>query len=117
MSAKNWHATEPWLGLVTGPLVFLINLQVNLTMVSWVCATHNYWPIHLAHIVSIAVVAWTGLLSYRAYLRTGDGVPSEGGSARDRERFLSVSGMLISSFSILSLIAHWIPNFILSACQ
>ena len=117
MTLKNWHATEPWLGLLTGPSVFLINLQVNFTMVSWVCATHNYWAIHLVHVISIIVAAWSGLLAWRAYGRVGRGVPGEAGDAGDRERFLAVSGLLISSFSILSLIAHWIPNFILSACQ
>jgi hypothetical protein len=117
MTAKKWHATEPWLGLLTGPSVFLINLQVNFTMVSWVCATHNYWAIHLAHVISIMVVGWSGLLAWRAYARVGRGVPGEAGDAADRERFVAVSGLLISAFSILSLIAHWIPNFILSACQ
>jgi hypothetical protein len=117
MSTKGWQATESWLGLLTGPTVFLINLQVNLTMVSWVCATGNAWTIHLAHAVSLAVVTWSGLLARRAYVRVGRGVPGEAGDAADRERFLAVAGMLIAAFSFLSLLAHWIPNFVLSPCQ
>jgi hypothetical protein len=117
MTEKNWQATEPWLGLLVGPSVFLINLQANLTMVSWVCATHNYWAIHLSHVISVAVVAWSGLLAHRAYLRVGRGVPGEAGDANDRERFVAVGGLLVAAFSIVSLTAHWIPNFILSACQ
>ena len=117
MNAKNWQATEPWLGLLTGPSVFLINLQANFTMVSWICATHNYWAIHLAHVLSLAIVSASGVLAHRAYLRVGRGVPGEAGDANDRERFIAVAGMLVASFSIVSLIAHWIPNFILSACQ
>lgn len=117
MSATKWQATEPWLGLLTGPIIFLINLQANFTMVSWVCATHNYWAFHLAHAMSIALVSWSILLSWRAYARTGQGVPGEEGDAADRERFVSVMGLIVGSFSILSLIAHWIPNFLLGACQ
>jgi len=117
MTANRWHAVEPWFGLLAGPSVFLLNLQANFTMVPWVCATHNYWPIHLAHVIALAVVAWSGLLAWRAYERAGKGVPGEEGTSADRERFLSVMGCIIASFSLLSLVAHWIPNFILSACQ
>ena len=117
MNVKNWQASEPWVGLLAGPLVFLINLQVNFSIVSWVCSTRNYLPIHFAHVVSILIVAWAGLLSHRAYVRAGRGVPGEAGDINDRERFISMAGMLLSLFSIVSLIAHWMPNVILGPCQ
>ena len=108
---------EPWFGFLTGPVVFLTNMQLNFMLVPWVCGSGQLWTIHLAHFVSGLLIAASGWMSFRVWKRVGRGIPGEEGHGHDRDRFLCVMGMYLSAFSLLLLIAHWIPNFLLGPCQ
>ena len=92
----------PWIGLLAGPTLFLTNMEANFVAVPWVCATGNYWLLHLFHAATLTLI-----LSVAAVAR----------AVIARDRFLGELGVLSSVFSTALLIAHWVPNFILGACQ
>ena len=87
---------------MAGPTLFLTNMEANFVAVPWVCATGNYWLLHTFHAVTLIL-----MLSVFAIAR----------NVGQRDRFLGELGSLSSAFSIALLVAHWIPNFILGACQ
>ena len=74
----------PWIALLAGPVVFLINLQANFTAVPWVCATGNYWLLHAIHAVALTLVIWAGLVAHRVWQTSGGGVSSEGADIKSR---------------------------------
>lgn len=117
MTEERKIAIEPWFGFLTPPVAFLVNMQVNFMLVPWVCGTGQYWTIHLAHLTTTLLIAAAGWMSWRVWERVGRGVPGEDGHGTDRDRFLAMMGMLSAAFFLLLLAAHWIPNFLLGACQ
>lgn len=117
MTDERKIAIEPWFGFLTGPVVFLANMQANFVLAPWVCATGQYWTIHLTHLAAAIIVFSAGWMSRRVWVRVGRGVPGEDGHGHDRDRFLAVMGMLSSAFCLLLLFAHWIPNLLMGACD
>jgi hypothetical protein len=95
-------AVSPWIGLLAGPTLFLTNMEANFIAVPWVCATGNYWVLHFLHAVALLLIL--GVLGM-AWL------------AIAKQWFLGTLGVMSAAFSLTLLVAHWIPNFILGACQ
>lgn len=107
----------PWIALLAGPIVFLMNLQANFTAVPWVCATGNYWLLHAIHAFTLLLVIAAGLIAHTIWQASGGGVSSEGADTRSREHFLGLLGVMSAAFSILLIAAQWYPEFVLGACQ
>ncbi len=107
----------PWIALITGPLLCLINQLINFVAVPWVCATQNYWLLHLTHALAFGLVVWAGFLSHRVWRDTGGGVSSEGPEVKARDHFLGLIAIMTSAFSAALVLAMWLPNFMLGACQ
>jgi hypothetical protein len=106
-----------WLGLILAPLLFLMNMQVNFTLVPWVCGSRQQWIIHLAHAVTLSLILLCAVPAYRVWSAAGREVRAEGPDAGSRNRFLSVLSLTMSGYIATVLLAHWIPNFLLEACQ
>jgi hypothetical protein len=107
---------EPWVGLLTGPVVFLLDLQVNLSIVSWVCSTGQFWMLHLTTLLSLIATAGAGWLAWRTWHRATEriAVPVSGPLAPDQ--FLGFIGVLTSGFFLIVLIALWTPVVLLGSC-
>jgi hypothetical protein len=106
-----------WLGLIVAPLLFLVNMEVNFALVPWVCGSGEKWIIHLAHAAALALILMCGIPAYRVWQSEGREVKAEGPDIPSRDRFLAVLSMAMSGYIGTALVAHWIPSFILGACQ
>ena len=107
----------PWIALLAGPIVFLMNLQANFTAVPWVCATGNYWVLHAIHAFALALVLWAGLVAHRGWQASGGGVSSEGADIKSRDHFVGLLGVMSAALSVALIVAQWYPEFVLGACQ
>src|SRR5215218_8460524 len=83
-----------WTSVLTGPVVFLLNLQINYVMVDWACNTGNEWALHVVHLVSLATVVAGALLGMTLWRRIGRTWPDSAGSSESRSRLLAVLGTL-----------------------
>jgi hypothetical protein len=108
---------RPWVSLLTGPLMFLLNLQANFTMAPWVCATGNYWALHLVHAIALSFVIWAGWHVHGLWQQHGGGTSDESSEVKSRDHFLGLLGLMINVFSGTLIIAQWVPNFLIGACQ
>jgi hypothetical protein len=105
-----------WTAVLVGPLVFLLNLQVNYVMLDWACARGNAWALHIVHAISVVVAVASALVSRSFWQRAGGSWPdSEGGSAA-RTRLLGALGTLGGGLFALSIGAQWLTVIILGAC-
>ena len=107
----------PWIALLAGPIVFLINLQANFTAVPWVCATGNYWLLHAIHTVALILVISAGIVAHGVWQRSGGGVSSEAADIESRDHFIGLLGVMSATFSVALIVAQWYPEFVLGACQ
>lgn len=105
---------QPWVGIVTGPVVFLVNLQISFSVISWVCATGQYWVIHVATIASVLLVMVSGWLAWRTW-HTEEPVSFEDGAPP--ERLMGFAGVLIAWFFVVAVPAIWLPSVLNGACR
>jgi hypothetical protein len=104
-------------GLLTGPLVWLSALQLNFAIVPFACWYQWRVALHAVAIVSLLLIAGSGVLSWLSWRYTGLGAPTEGYSSLERNRFLSVLGVATSAFAGLALLGQEIANWMLDPCQ
>jgi hypothetical protein len=107
----------PWIALFTGPTAFLLNLQANFTMAPWVCATGNYWAPHVAHLVAFSAILWAAWHVHGVWQDAGGGPSDESSDVRARDHFLGLLALMVNVFSAGLILAQWVPDFILGACQ
>ena len=105
-----------WTSVLGGPLVFLLNLQVNYVMVDWACNTGNDWALHVVHLVTLLVAAGTALLGLTLLRRTSGDRPDDAGGSDARSRLLATVGALSGSLFALSILAQWITVMVLGTC-
>jgi hypothetical protein len=105
-----------WIGVLTGPLVALLEQEVLYLLVPGACARGQELPLHLAALVALLLIAGSGVLSLREWRRAG-AVADEAGGARARSRFMAIVGVLTSVIFGLGVAAHWLAAIVLGACQ
>ena len=105
-----------WTSVLSGPLVFLLNLEVSYVMVDWACDTGSEWALHLVHLVSLAAVVAGTLLGAALWRRVGRSWPDPGGTSDSRSRLLAALGTLGGVTFAVSIVAQWITVMVLGAC-
>jgi hypothetical protein len=106
-----------WAAVLGGPIVWLLQFQVNYMLVPWVCTTGHQCVRHLLALLALLLVLGGGWLACVEWRRQG-----RGGMEEDlpgfvgRTRFLSMLGMLSSILFALLIVMQDIASFFLSPC-
>ncbi|HEV7859215.1 MAG TPA: hypothetical protein VGO91_11405 [Pyrinomonadaceae bacterium] len=107
-----------WVGLLCGPLAWLLQLQVGYTLVPWACAHDvNAISLHLVTVVALLLTSLGGFISWRNWQRTGKKERDDEGEAVSRSRFMALLGLFTSAMFFLTILVQGIPSFILHPCQ
>ena len=106
-----------WFGILTPPLAFLLNLQLSYMLVPQVCATGQYFLLHLVPLGALLLTIGGGVSAWRNWQRAGQGRSSRAGGVLPRSHFMAGVGLLSSGLFFLAIVAQWLPNFILSPCH
>ena len=114
------HAPVPdlalWTSVLSGPLLFLLNLQINYVLVDWACNTGNEWALHVVHLVSLLLVSAGTLLGITLWRRLGGAWPDGAAGSASRARLLAALGTLGGVTFALSIGAQWITVIVLGVC-
>ena len=105
-----------WTSVLSGPVVFLLNLEICYVMVDWACNTGQEWALHVVHLVSLAAVVAGTLLGAALWRRVGRSWPDPDGGADSRSRLLAALGTLGGVAFAVSIVAQWIPVVAAGAC-
>ena len=106
-----------WAGLLLAPTAFLLNLELAYAVVPHACSSQNRLPVHLVHLVCLAIALVGGAFALRSWRYCGETWPGEEGGPVSRSRFMAGLGLLLSVLFALVIVAQWIPSFVLSPCQ
>lgn len=105
-----------WTSVLSGPVLFLLNLEVNYAMVDWACNTGHAWALSVAHVVALTLtIAGTGL-GVVLWRRLGSTWPDTNGGAASRARLLAAVGALGGALFAINIVAHWVPVVVIGAC-
>ena len=105
-----------WTSVLAGPVVFLVNMEVNYVMTSWACDSGNTWALHVAHLIALVIVVAAGLLGLTLWRRSGPHWPDAAGGSEARSRMLAAVGTLGCALFAVSIVAEWIAVMVLGSC-
>jgi len=105
-----------WTSVLTGPVVFLVNMEVNYIMTDWTCESGTTWVLHLAHAIALVIVIAGGLLGLSLWRRVGRQWPDPEGDSVSRSRMLAAVGTLGCALFAVSVLAEWIGVMVLGSC-
>jgi hypothetical protein len=101
-----------WAGLLLAPAAFFIDLELGPS-----CPRDDALPIHAVHAVSL-VLALAGLaIAWRSWEAEGTRSPADEGGPVARTQFMAGLGVALSALLVLTLVAQWIPTFVLDPSQ
>ena len=106
-----------WTGILAGPIVWAFDLLVRYAVVKWSCITGHHWYFDALTVGSLAIVTFAAVVSWNALQQTSKDEPTDGGTPRQRARFMAILGLTISALFGLQIAAASIPNWILDACR
>lgn len=107
-----------WTAFFAGPLIWLLSFGARWSLSGWVCAFQHWKPaLFVIALVSVAIVAGSGMVAWTEWQRVGRELPGETGGAIPGSRFLALSGLVLCVFSIVLIVAQTIPEVVLGVCE
>jgi hypothetical protein len=104
-------------GFVGAPLSALIMQAVGYASVQWACGHNNTITVQVVPVIFL-LLALIGLwLSWRDWSSVGRLTRAEGPTISERTRFVALSGLILSAFSVVLILAMWIPMIVFDPCQ
>ncbi len=114
-----------WLGVVTGPIAWTLQLGILYPMVAWACERQGTEMLHLASGILFLLSFASAMLS-AYYLRLPHHLSRETiltDRIEDLSRreipspqFLALSGVVLGLFFMCVIAAQWLPVFLIDPC-
>lgn len=105
-----------WPGIVLAPLLVLADQSVAYALVEWGCHAQRFGTLQGVHFVFLVGALATLVPAWRGATRPA--MPEAGlpGDNHDRRHFMAVVSLMVGSLSALTIVALWIPQWVLSPC-
>jgi hypothetical protein len=101
-----------WYGILGPPLLTLLNLEVSYALTPVACRAGSTLALHLSTAILLALVIMAGV---GAAMRLRKNWLED--TVLSRPGFMAMLGVLESALFTVLIIAQWLPNAYLSACQ
>lgn len=116
-----------WFGVGAGVIVWGIHFFTTYVLVDQVCRRNWFnftvlgmpglhFVLLLLTLIAIAIVATAGVLSYRHWRRLR-GDDDSFAPESERYRFMTFSGMMLSTLFAALIVVTFIPSFFVATCQ
>jgi hypothetical protein len=106
-----------WGGIVGGPLISLVYLEISYALVPSACIAGNKHVLALITLAALLAASLTMAVAWRVWHAAGATYDSASGGPLSRGRFMALSGLGLSALSILFVIASAIAIMVLGACD
>jgi len=106
-----------WTGILAGPVIWLIGFEANFALAPWACTLKWKPALYAISIISLAITAGSGWLSWVQWQRLGREWPGQAASTVARSQMLAIGGVLLSAMFFLVILAQAIPELMLGACE
>lgn len=103
-----------WLALLVAPMLALTDQSVAYATVGWACAHQHSIGVHAVHVVFLIGVVAATAAAWRLVRETAHS--TSGGEAPARRHFLAGVATASGALSALTIVAMWIPAWVLGAC-
>jgi hypothetical protein len=125
MEEARWHSEArsvgeyalQLIGFLGAPTVWALEFIISYAITQHACATGKYWELYLLSLVSCLLATGATFIAFRNLGLTSEKQSSDGGTPLDRTRFMAITGLMISAFFVVVIVAEAVPRFILSPCE
>lgn len=118
---ERWRLAALWLGILTGPAVWLALLETNFVLAFDACRQGSAWQLHATIAAATLAVAASGYLAWRAaqgnLTDDATAAPLSDETRRQRTHWMRLAGLAFSSWFLLVILAMEVPLLILGECQ
>jgi hypothetical protein len=104
-------------GFVGAPLSALYMQVIAYAGVQWACGHRNPITIHVVPAIFLLLGIVAVWLSWRDWSAVGRVTRAEGATISHRTRFIALSGLILSAFGVVLILAMWLPMFVFTPCQ
>lgn len=104
-----------WPALVIAPTLALADQAIAFSLVNWCCAHQSVLAIHLSHLIFLLMVSSIAIAAGGVWLRTRGGATAATEQGH-QAHFLAGVATIVAALSALTVIAMWIPTWMVSAC-
>lgn len=111
------RAGAQWTANLLGPIAVLLGQELGYAFVQPACGSRNMTPVHVAFAGTTLLALLAVMIAWRGWRRWGAEHSTDGGDAAARSRFMLVVGLLVSTFSVLVLLAQWMATAFINPCQ
>ena len=117
------HAADPMTlakligGLLLPPFAWLCDLQLSYATVKWACAADARSVLILFPLVSIVLVSVATWMSWSVLSQVRLDAVDDGARPQDRNYFLAIGGLVMSTVFLLLIVTTFVPRYVLSPCE
>lgn len=104
-----------WLGLLGGPLAWLVQLGVSYPLVPLSCETEWGTIFHLVTLVTALAAVGAGTVAWQSWQQLR-GEDESDDTRLGRQGFMALAGVLTSALLLATIVAQWLPVLFLSPC-
>lgn len=97
-----------WLGMLAGPVAWALQLQATYSLAPTACTVESKLFLHLVSLGCLLLALGGAALARHL---------GKGACAESRERFMAVSGVVLSLGFALVIVALEVPNWVLRVCD
>ncbi len=106
-----------WIGIFTGPIVFLTSFLANFVMAPLACVWQWKPALFGVSLTALAITCGSAAIAWRQWTELGRRNPEDGEGAVPRARIMAFGGVGLSLLFILVIVAQGIVESILGACE
>lgn len=106
-----------WSGIILGPVAWFINLEANFAIAPLACTATGKPYLYLVSAVSLVTAIVAGAVSFACWHMLERSLVAEGAPGDSGRRFVALSGIILSAFCALVIIAQSIPNILFKGCE
>jgi hypothetical protein len=104
-------------GFAGAPLSALYMQATAYAGVQWACGHRNPVTVHVVPVIFLLLAIGAVWLSWRDWNVVGRATRAEGVTVRERTRFIALSGLILSAFGTMLILAMWLPMLVYDPCQ
>jgi len=104
-------------GFFLAPFAWGTQLLVNYSLTPTACVDEQKWLLHLVSLAALVTALGGALIAWSTWTRLTSGSTVEGDPRESGRRFMALTGVALSFFFALVILALELPNWWLDPCQ
>jgi hypothetical protein len=110
-------AAVMWIGLLTAPAAWFLNLQATFAMAPLACSAAGKGPLYTFSGAALVLTLVGGFFAWTFWRSGADPLKNERPAVAARKRAMGVAGISLSALAFITIVAQTIPTVMMAGCE